>query len=72
MLNAYFAAHPITDVRYVPQFPPMTDRAAWEAIDPADKACLMDFADTWRKKPWPMLTAGMYASFIRTGSRRDC
>ena len=72
MLKAYFAAHPITDVRYVPQFPPMTDRAAWEAIDPADKACLMDFADTWRKKPWPLLTAGMYASFIRTGSRRDC
>ena len=72
MLERYFAAHPIGEVRYAPQFPVMTDRAAWEGVDPADKAELLAFAEHWRARPWPMLTAGMYASFVRTGSRRDC
>ncbi len=72
MLERYFAAHPIGEVRYVPQFPAFADRAAWEDVDPADKAELLAYADKWRAEPWPMLTAGMYASFIRTGSRTDC
>ena len=72
MLERYFAAHPIGEVRYVPQFPVFADRAAWAQIDPADKAELLAYADKWRAEPWPMLTAGMYASFIRTGSRTDC
>ena len=72
MLERYFAAHPLTDVRYTPQFPPMTDRAAWENIDPADRAELLAYADKWRAEPWPVLTAGMFAAFIRTGSRTDC
>ena len=72
MLERYFAAHPIGEVRYVPQFPVFADRAAWENVDPADKAALLAYADKWRAEPWPMLTAGMYASFIRTGSRTDC
>ena len=72
MLEAYFAAHPLGDVAYQPQFPPMTDRAAWSAIDPADREDLLALAQTWRDQPYPLLTAGMYASFIRTGSRKDC
>ena len=72
MLERYFAAHPLAEVRYAPQFPPMTDRAAWEAVAPADRAALIAYAEDWHNKPWPMLTAGMFASFIRTGSRRDC
>ena len=72
MLERYFAAHPLTDVRYMPQFPPMTNRAAWEAVAPADRAELIAYAEDWHLKPWPLLTAGMFASFIRTGSRRDC
>jgi len=72
MLARYFAAHPLTDVRYMPQFPPMTDRAAWEAVAPCDRDALIAYAEDFRAKPWPMLTAGMFASFIRTGSRRDC
>ncbi len=72
MLERYFAAHPLTDVRYAPQFPPMSDRAAWENVAPEDRESLIAFAEEWHARPWPMLTAGMFASFIRTGSRRDC
>lgn len=72
MLERYFAAHPLEDVRYAPQFPPMTDRAAWDSVASADRAALLAYAEDWHQKPWPMLTAGMFASFIRTGSRRDC
>ena len=72
MLERYFAAHPLTDVRYMPQFPPMTDRAAWDGVACADRTELIAYAEDWHLRPWPMLTAGMFASFIRTGSRRDC
>ncbi len=71
MLLEYIAAHPLT-VHPAPQFPPMTDRAAWEALAPEDREDLLRLADRWRDQPWPLLTAGMYASFIRTGSRKDC
>ncbi len=72
MLDRYFAAHPIGEVRYTPQFPPMTDRASWENIAPADQDDLLALAESWHNRPYPLLTAGMYASFVRTGSRRDC
>ena len=72
MLERYFAAHPVVDVRYVPQFPLMSDRTAWENVSSDDRATLIEYAEAWHAKPWPLLTAGMFASFIRTGSRRDC
>ncbi len=72
MFDRYFAAHPIGEVRYAPQFPEITDRAAWEGVAPADREALLTLAQTYHQQPWPMLTAGMYASFIRTGSRTDC
>lgn len=72
MLERYFAAHPVMDVRYIPQFPLMSDRAAWENVSSDDRATLIEYAEAWHAKPWPLLTAGMFASFIRTGSRRDC
>ncbi len=72
MLDRYFAAHPIGAVRYVPQFPTFADRAAWECIDTADREALIAYAEAWHDKPYPIITAGMYASFVRTGSRRDC
>ena len=72
MLERYLAAHPLTDVRYMPQFPPMDDRAAWDSVADDDRAALLAYAQDWHERPWPVLTAGMYASFIRTGSRRDC
>ncbi len=71
MLTEYIAKHPLT-VRSVPQFPPCRDRAAWEAVPAEDRADLLAYAEEWRSRPYPLLTAGMYASFIRTGSRTDC
>jgi len=72
MLDRYFAAHPIGEVRYVPQFPAFNDRASWNGVAPADREALVTYAESWHGKPWPVITAGMYASFVRTGSRRDC
>lgn len=72
MLEEYFAAHPIQSVRYAPQFPPVSDRARWTDVSDADRTDLLTLADTWRDQPYPMLTAGMYAAFRRTGSRRAC
>ena len=72
MFERYFAAHPLGEVRYAPQFPVSTDRTAWESVVPADRAVLLAYAEKCREKPWSVITAGMYASFVRTGSRRDC
>ena len=71
MMMEYLATHPLK-VRNVAQFPPMSDRVAWEAVDPADRADLRALAERWRDEPYPLLTAGMYAAFCRTGSRKDC
>ena len=72
MLDRYFEAHPIGAVRYVPQFPVFKDRAAWNSVALDDREALIAYAESWHGKPWPVITAGMYASFVRTGSRRDC
>ncbi|MBQ8557015.1 MAG: heparinase II/III family protein [Clostridia bacterium] len=71
MLTEYIQAHPL---QYHPsaQFPPSSHRAAWEGVDAADRADLLALANDWRERPYPLLTAGMYASFVRTGSRKDC
>ena len=71
MMLTYLAEHPF-EVRYAPQFPLMADRAAWENVDAADRADLLTLAESWRGRPYPALTANMYASFVRTGSRKDC
>ena len=71
MLTEYLAQHPL-QVRFAAQFPAMGERAAWEAVDAADREDLIALAESWRGRPYPLLTAGMYASFVRTGSRRDC
>lgn len=72
MLDRYFEACPIGEVHYVPQFPAYKDRAAWAQVSPADREALVAYAESWHEKPYPVITAGMYASFVRTGSRRDC
>lgn len=72
MLEEYFAAHPIENVRYAPQFPPMAERARWDAVAPDDREELLTLAEKWHAQPYPLLTAGMYAAFRRTGSRKAC
>ena len=71
MMTDYLAKHSFA-VRYAPQFPGMGDRQAWDGIASADREDLLALAESWRGRPYPLLTAGMYASFVRTGSRRDC
>ena len=72
MFDRYFAAHPLTVVHYAPQFPLAADRAAWDGVDAAERDALLQLAEDWKEKPYPLLTAGMYAAFVRTGSRREC
>lgn len=71
MLTDYLAQHPF-EVRFAAQFPAMGERAAWEAVASSDREDLIALAESWRGRPYPLLTAGMYASFVRTGSRWDC
>ncbi|MBQ8201934.1 MAG: heparinase II/III family protein [Clostridia bacterium] len=71
MMMEYLAAHPLA-ARPVVQFPPAGDRAAWQRVAPGEREDLLALAADWRGKPYPLLTAGMYASYVRTGSRKDC
>ena len=50
-------------------FPPMDDRAAWEAIAPEDREDLLALADTYRDVPYPLCTATQFLAFLRSGSR---
>ncbi len=58
--------------RQVAQFPGAQDRSAWERLPEEDKADVLALAEAWRKRPYPMLKASDYASFVRTGSRVAC
>ena len=53
-------------------FPPAQDRAAWDALDAADRADVERFLAAWRETPYPMLCLSDYAAFVRTGSRTQC
>ena len=50
-------------------FPAAADRGAWEGLDGADRAELAALAAKYRETPYPLLTAGQYMAFARTGSR---
>ena len=51
-------------------FPPMEDRAAWEAVCDADRQDLLSFYDGLKDIPYPMLTASQFMAFVKTGSRK--
>ena len=55
-----------------PLFPPMGDRAAWEALAPADRADLMALADKYRDAPYAPCTATQFLAYTREGSRVAC
>ena len=72
MFGEYFDAHPLTDALTrapVRLFPPMDDRAAWEAIAPEDRADLLALADRYRDMAYPLCTATQFLAFARNGSR---
>ncbi len=71
MLTEYIDNHPL-HVNCTNQFPHVSDRAAWEQVAPEDREAVLAYAASWRGKPWPMLTANMYAAYVRTGSRAVC
>lgn len=72
MLEEYFAAHPIQAVRYASLFPNAAERDRWQAVAAEDRADLLDLAEKWRSQPYPVLAAGHYAAYCRTGSRKAC
>lgn len=72
MLEEYFAAHPIQTVRYASLFPNAAERDRWQAVAAEDRADLLELAEKWRGQPYPVLTAGHYVAYCRTGSRKAC
>ena len=72
MLTAFLDAHPLRtmiDSMPVCPFPAMEDRAAWQAISPADRADLLEMAGELKDVPYPMCTASQFMAFAKTGSR---
>ena len=71
MFTAYLDRTPMQALlTHLPRcpFPAMEDRAAWEALPPADKADLLSFADSCAQ-PYPLLRATDFLAFVRSGSR---
>ena len=62
-LQALIAARPTCP------FPPASDRAAWEGLPEAKRAALSALAEQYRAVEYPVLTAGQYMAFARTGDR---
>jgi hypothetical protein len=50
-------------------FPPISDRAEWDAIHSATREALLAAADAALARPWPVLTAGEYLRFSVDGDR---
>jgi len=74
MFGSFLDAHALREmVGKIPvcPFPSMRERAAWEGIDPADRADLLALYERYRGIPYPMLTASQYMAFVRTQSRKD-
>ncbi len=69
MLLEYLKTKAIT-VKARAQFPSIQDRHAWNSVLQKDSQALLEYAKDWRDMPYPMLTAGMYAAFVRTGDRK--
>ncbi|HBY59795.1 MAG TPA: hypothetical protein DEH78_08215, partial [Solibacterales bacterium] len=50
-------------------FPPVADRAAWEAIDAGLRKELVAAAESAAGKPWPALPATLFLEYKRNGNR---
>lgn len=50
-------------------FPPVSHRAAWDAVRPATADALLAAADAVLDRPWPVLTATGYLRFRMDGDR---
>lgn len=71
MLGAFLDTRPFASMlQRLPTcpYPPMSDRAAWEALPQEDKEDLLQLYESCRE-PYPMLTATQFLGFVRSGSR---
>jgi Heparinase II/III-like protein len=50
-------------------FPPVTDRAQWDAVHPATADALLAVVGSALARPWPLLTASGYLRFSVDGDR---
>jgi hypothetical protein len=50
-------------------FPPVSDRAAWDAVHPPTGEALLAAGAAALARPWPVLTAGEYLRFRADGDR---
>ena len=50
-------------------FPPVSDRAAWNAVHPPTREALLAAADGALARPWPLLTASGYLRYTVDGDR---
>ena len=72
MFIEYLRRHPLQALiaaRPTCPFPPASDRAAWEGLPEAKRAALSALAEQYRAVEYPVLTAGQYMAFARTGDR---
>ena len=72
MFTEFLNSHPLLELitsRSAYPFPPARDRAAWEGLPEAKRAALAALAEKYRAVPYPLLTAGQYMAFARTGER---
>jgi len=73
MFGQYLDTHDLRSmIKAMPRcpFPPMRDRAAWEAVDADDREDLLAFYAQLKDTPYPMLTASQFMAFVKTGSRK--
>lgn len=73
MFTEFLEKHNLSDILIFPAlcpFPSMEDRAAWDGVDGEIRRGLLEAAQMWRERPFPMLTAGQYRSFLKDGNRK--
>ena len=72
MLGTFLDTHPFAAMlEKLPAFPypVMSDRAAWEAVDAADRADLLALYESCRE-PYPMLTATQFLALCAPAAAR--
>lgn len=71
MFDAFLAHHPLRTLlaenNRLP-YPPMCDRAAWDALPDFEREALLVLHESYRA-PYPMLPATAFMAFTRTGDR---
>ncbi|MBP3636395.1 MAG: heparinase II/III family protein [Clostridia bacterium] len=72
MFAEYLGSHSLADlvISSGEKFPVAADRAAWQGIRPECREELLQLAEAYREKPYPMRRATDFLAFVRDGSRK--